>query len=274
MLVEAVPLPGRAAAWFTGRDRTATNRSVGQAGNLSHRRPHRPGDLAAARAHVGRATETQVERWHLMQQVHGGDVATVDGSTPVGAELRGVDAVVTSEPDRPLAVQVADCVPVLLAGEASVGAAHAGRLGVVAEVVGAAVHAMTELGERPAALTAVIGPAIGGCCYEVPEELRDEVVTSLRATAGRHAVAEGAVASAPDAVAGEAADAVVSTTSWGTPSLDLPAAVAAQLARAAVGSVVRIDGCTRCDPERRWFSHRGDPDAGRQFGLIVRRATA
>jgi hypothetical protein len=34
-----------------------------------------------------------------------------------------------------------------------------------------------------------------------------------------------------------------------------------------------VGSCTRCDPEQRWFSHRADPDTGRQLGVVVRRAT-
>ena len=58
------------------------------------------------------------------------------------------------------------------------------------------------------------------------------------------------------------------TTTWGTPSLDLPRAVLDGLAAAGVRAE-RVGGCTRCEPG--WFSHRADPGAGRQLGLVVRR---
>jgi polyphenol oxidase len=240
MLLDGVALGPGIGAWFTGRDPGAPG-----AGNLSHRRPHRPADLAAARSAVGARTATDPARWHLMRQVHGREVGIVDDRTPPGAELRDVDALVTAEPERPLVVLVADCVPVLLAGPGGIAAVHAGRRGVALGVVPAAVAALSELGVPPMTCAAAIGPAIGGCCYEVSPALRDEV---------------GAVA--PEAVA---------TTRWGTPSLDLPAAVEAQLWAAGVGSVVRAEVCTRCDDEQRWFSHRADPDGGRHIGLVVRR---
>lgn len=244
-LVLPVDLGPDVGAAVTGRDVTAPAPPVGAAGNLGHRRPHRPDDLAAARAHVGATTGTDAASWHLLHQVHGADVATVDDRTPDGAELRAVDAAVTATPGRVLAVQTADCVPVLLAGEVAVGVAHAGRDGVRLDVVTATVAALVELGERPDRLRAVLGPAIGGCCYEVPAALQADVADRIPATRA--------------------------TTSWGTPALDLPAGVVAQLEAAGVTDVHRVAGCTACDPEGRWFSHRRDPASGRQLGMVVRR---
>lgn len=243
--IDAVELDDGVAAWFTGREPGAAEPAVGRAGNLSHRRPHRPDDLAATRAAVGERTVTDPMAWHMMQQVHGRSVAVVTDTTPRGAELREVDAVVTREPDRPLAVSTADCVPVLFASSDVVAAAHAGRRGTVAGVVPATIDAMRRLGTSTTRLTAVIGPAIRRCCYEVPVEMRDDVASRI-----------------PDAGA---------RTSWGSPSLDLPAAIHAQLARAGIADVRDLGACTRCDP--RWFSHRRDADAGRQMALIVRRST-
>ena len=234
--VVAVDLGDGVDAWFTGRaDRP--DPAVGRAGNLSHHRPHVPAVLAADRAAVGQATGTDPAGWHLMDQVHGRDVATVEASTPTGAEVRGVDALVTAEPDRVLGVATADCVPVLLATDAAVGAVHAGRRGVQAGVVAAAVASLP--GDR---LRAVVGPAIGGCCYEVPAAMQAEVL--------------------------DVAPAAEATTTWGTPSLDLPVAVVEELVGLGA-EVTRHAACTRCDDG--WFSHRADPGAGRQFGLVVRR---
>ncbi len=234
--VRPVDLGDGVAAWFTGRaDRP--DPAVGRAGNLSHHRPHVPAVLAEDRAAVGRATATDPNGWHLMDQVHGADVAVVDATTPVGAEVRGVDALVTAEPDRVLGVATADCVPVLLASDEAVGAVHAGRRGVQAGVVAAAVAALPG-----SDLRAVVGPAIGGCCYEVPAAMQAEVL--------------------------EVAPAAEATTTWGTPSLDLGVAVVEQLVGLGA-EVTRLADCTRCGEG--WFSHRADPGAGRQFGLVVRR---
>ena len=234
--VVPVDLGDDVGAWFTGRA-ARPDPAVGRAGNLSHHRPHVPQVLAADRAAVGEATATDPGTWHLMDQVHGDDVGRVHGRTPPGAELRGVDALVTTERERVLGVATADCVPVLLATDTAVGAVHAGRRGVQAGVVAAAVGALD--GTR---LRAAVGPAIGGCCYEVPAEMQAAVL--------------------------EVAPAAEATTTWGTPSLDLATAVAEELADLGA-SVTRLTACTRCDAG--WFSHRADPDAGRQLGLVVRR---
>ncbi|MFA9428926.1 polyphenol oxidase family protein [Egicoccus sp. AB-alg2] len=249
VLVLDVDLADGVGAWFTGRDRTGSPPGVGAAGNLSHRRPHQPAVLARTRAEVGRRTGRAPATWHTMHQVHGARVGVVDDTVPPGAELRGVDALVTRLTDRTLAVSVADCVPVLLAGATTVAAVHAGRRGVQTGVVTAALDAMAGLGDDVAGIRAAIGPAIGGCCYEVPADLHTEVVAEHPAADAR--------------------------TTWGTHALDLAAAVHTTLEKAGVGGVQRLATCTRCDPDARWFSHRADPTTGRQFGLVVReRATA
>ncbi len=245
VLIEPVSLREGVAAWFTGRDPDGTPQTVGAPGNLAHRRPHRPADLARDRAAVAEVVGISADRWHLMRQVHGASVGLVEADTPPGYELRDVDAAVTAEADRTLVVQVADCVPVLFAGAGVVGVAHAGRRGVQSGVVGATVEALDELGTSPGNLVAAIGPAVGGCCYEVPKELQQEVLQV-----------------APTAAA---------TTTWGTPSLDLRSAVRDQLESVGVEVVAQESSCTHCDT--RWFSHRRDPDGGRQIGLVVRHAT-
>lgn len=226
--------------WFTGRARQAAPVPIGGQGNLAHRRPHRPADLADARREVAAATGTEAAAWHLLHQVHGRQVAVVDDRVPPGRELRGVDAAVTALPGRVLGVQSADCVPVLLGAPGAVGVAHAGRAGVLAGVVPAVVAALRRLAE-PGPLHAVLGPAIGGCCYEVPAALRE------------------AAESRQPGIGGE--------TTWGTPSLDLPAAVRDQLEAAGVQVLGGPAACTYGDDD--CFSHRRDPGSGRQLGLVV-----
>jgi polyphenol oxidase len=245
VLVLPLPLAEGVETWFTGRDTSRDDPPVGRAGNLSHRRPHRPIDLARERARASAVMDLDFGALHLMRQCHGAEVGIVDATTAYGAEFDGVDVLVTAEQDRPLAVAVADCVPVLLAGGRTIAAVHAGRLGVAAGAVGAALETMRDLGEELVHVRAVVGPSIGGCCYEVPADLQ-------RRFSSAH----------PDAAA---------TTTWGTPSLDLPTAVRRQLGGAGITDIAEVGGCTYCDPEQRWFSHRADPGAGRQYGVIVRR---
>jgi hypothetical protein len=156
--------------------------------------------------------------------------------------------VLVAGPGRGVAILVADCVPVLLADPVTrrVAAVHAGRRGVALDVVGVAMGVLRAAGARPGDVRAVVGPSVCGRCYEVPADMRDEVASAV-----------------PEAW---------STTRAGTSALDLRAGVAAQLARAGVSDVERLDVCTMEDP--RLFSHRRDHGAtGRFAGVVARVAT-
>lgn len=171
-------------------------------------------------------------------QVHGDDVATVDGDDTDRVPV--ADGLVTTQRRTALMVRVADCVPVLLADASAgvVGVAHAGRRGVELDVVTRTVERMRALGA--ADVHAWIGPHICGGCYEVPGEMRDEVAALVPET--------------------------YAETTWGTPSLDLGAGVAAQLAAADVAVTV-VGGCTLEDD--RYHSYRRDgQDSGRLAGLV------
>jgi polyphenol oxidase len=141
------------------------------------------GDDAGAveenRRRLSGRVERPLDRMIFMNQVHGGDVAVVDGPWP--ASPPEVDALVTRSTAVTLAVLVADCVPVLLADPRAgvVGVAHAGRAGLVANVVGAAVDTMRDLGAHE--IVARVGPSVCGRCYEVPEQMRAAVTTVERA---------------------------------------------------------------------------------------------
>ncbi|WP_406175980.1 peptidoglycan editing factor PgeF [Streptomyces canus] len=176
-----------------------------------------------------------------MNQVHGADVVVV--SEPWGERpVPQVDAVVTAERGLALAVLTADCTPVLLADPVAgiAAAAHAGRPGMVAGVVPAALRAMTELGADPARVVARTGPAVCGKCYEVPEEMRADVAAVEPAA---HA-----------------------ETSWGTPSVDVTAGVHAQLDRLGVRDRQQSPVCTLESGDH--FSYRRDRTTGRLAGYV------
>src|ERR1700686_4269390 len=84
------------------------------------------------------------------------------------------DAAVTKNAGLLLAVQTADCVPILLVDPTNraVAAVHAGWRGTLARIVEKAIGRMQmQFGSQAADLLAAIGPAIGGCCYEVGTEV-------------------------------------------------------------------------------------------------------
>jgi YfiH family protein len=105
-----------------------------------------------------------------LSQVHGTAVVAADELPPDAAVPQG-DAALTRQAGRVLAVQVADCLPVLLAqrdGEA-VAVVHAGWRGLAAGVIESSVAALGYDGEE---LHAWLGPAIGPAHFEVGEEVR------------------------------------------------------------------------------------------------------
>ncbi len=222
-------------------------------------------DVVEARSVVARELGASPERLLLPRQVHSDRVVVADGPWRDGApEADGVlvvgvppgaGTVPGSDQGGPggagavlvAGVLAADCMPLLLADpERAVAAAvHVGRRGLHEGIVAVAVDALVAAGARQ--LLAVPGPTVCGRCYEVPASMRDEVA----------AVVPGAAA----------------TTRSGTPSLDIPAGVHGQLARAAArhGLDLTVDDswctCTVEDPGA--FSHRRDAPTGRHAGLVA-----
>jgi polyphenol oxidase len=87
------------------------------------------------------------------------------------------DALFTHEPGVLLAVQVADCIPILLAdtGQRAVAAIHSGWRGTLERIAEKTLGRMRmEFGTRPEDVMAAIGPGIGACCYEVGEEVAEK----------------------------------------------------------------------------------------------------
>ncbi|HZU61348.1 MAG TPA: peptidoglycan editing factor PgeF [Solirubrobacteraceae bacterium] len=170
----------------------------------------------------------------LVRQVHGPTVIRLDAPPP-DAALAEADGIVTSRTDAAAAVLVADCLPVVVAGQAAVAALHAGWRGLADGVLDEGVRALRESGEE-GTLEAAIGPGIGVCCYEVGEEVH-RAFASYGATVRRGR------------------------------NLDLEEVARCQLERAGVGVVHSLGLCTSCHPEL-FFSHRRDRGVtGRQAGV-------
>ena len=109
-----------------------------------------------------------------LKQIHS-DVVRLFQNSP--AEPCRGDASLTNRPGLLLAVQTADCVPILLADlkNRAVAAVHAGWRGTLQRIVAKTVGKMQmQFRTNPADLLAAIGPSIGGCCYEVGTEVASE----------------------------------------------------------------------------------------------------
>jgi polyphenol oxidase len=122
---------------------------------------------------VAEGLRVPASRLARVRQVHGAAVATAEEALAGTLEA---DAVLSSSTDVAIAIQTADCVPLLLAdvGRGAVAAVHAGWRGLAARTIAAAVAAMGgSFGTEPSDLIAAIGPSIGACCYEVGDEVNE-----------------------------------------------------------------------------------------------------
>lgn len=179
------------------------------------------------------AAQAGVEAVAMAHQVHGDGLrkwTEPDGSflDPRGAREQA-DGHLTERTGLGLLVLVADCYPVALAGSGRLAMLHCGWRGLEAGIVAQAAAAFPE---PPAA---AVGPGIGGCCYEVGDEV-------LEAFAGVDGAAEGRM-------------------------LDLRRVVDAKLREAGVTAIEHVNLCTSCR-EDLFFSHRRDDGVtGRQGGL-------
>ena len=174
--------------------------------------------------------------WTWLRQVHGATV--VDVGEPGDGAGTEADASVTSTLGAVLAVQSADCAPVVLVGNGAVAVAHAGWRGVVAGVIPAAVAALRRCGRGE--IEALLGPLIRPGHYEFGESELAAVVEMV-------------------------GDRARATTVDGRPALDLAAAVTSSLTRAGVTSIDDL-GLDTFAPA--YFSHRCRGDVGRQASTV------
>jgi YfiH family protein len=176
-------------------------------------------------------------KWMMVDEVHGTDVVDVTADDP-WMPMAGVgDVLVTTSADLDIAVWTADCAPLfLLADDGTTVGAHAGWKGIAAGVIDVAVETVRRDGGRVRA--AVLGPAIGPCCYEFGDDDLALVAARVRAR--------------PAEIAGRTDD--------GLSALDVPAAVRSVLDHHGIALDV-AGPCTGCDD--RWFSHRVRADLGR-----------
>lgn len=112
--------------------------------------------------------------WPLitLRQIHSDIIHAVDS---IPGELLTGDGLITRIPGILVAIQTADCLPVILVDfrRQAIGVFHAGWRGTVKRIVEKGVGEMFRcFGTRPRDVKAAIGPGIQGCCYQVGEEVR------------------------------------------------------------------------------------------------------
>ncbi len=226
--------------------RVVTTRSGGRSAapyesfNLGDHVGDNPVDVAANRQRLAEGIGLPPERLVWMEQVHGRTVAVVDG--PQEGPVPATDALVTAVPGLALVVMAADCVPVLLADERTgvIAAAHAGRVGARIGIIGRTLEAMRSLGARTDRISALLGPAVCGRCYEVPAHMQADVEAHLPGSASR--------------------------TRAGAPALDVRAGLRRALLAEGIAAVAQDPRCTMESAEL--FSHRRQAPTGRLAGVI------
>jgi len=233
------PLPSPARGLVTTRSGGV---SAGEYGTMNLAR-HSGDDAAAVTENRRRLRAFLPSAPIWLEQEHGIGVAVLDGTEPAAPIV--ADAAVTTTRGIVLAVQTADCLPVLFADRAgaAVGIAHAGWRGLAAGVLEATVNALAALGIRAEDLFAWIGPGIGARAFEVGADV--------------HAAF---CAHDPGASSAFAAD---RSGKW---KADLCALARARLAAAGVNQVSGGGFCTHDEPTR-FFSYRRAPLSGRMASL-------
>ncbi|MDO5729049.1 MAG: polyphenol oxidase family protein [Actinomycetaceae bacterium] len=173
-----------------------------------------------------------------MTQTHSDIVCEISAADVPVDNAVTADAVIASRVG--VAVQVADCIPVLVVDprKRKVAAIHAGRAGVEKNIVGKTLDRLYATGSLRGELLAAVGPSICGHCYEVPPTMWDRFTTQYPVGA--------------------------SHTRWGTPALDLRAVVDQQLRSGWIDDIRCDNTCTYEHDDLN--SYRRNPHCGRQAG--------
>lgn len=204
------------------------------------------------RVRFGQAVGIDPDALTTLRQVHGNQISVLTEASDTTL-VRGTpgDGLITNRPYLPLAVITADCFPVVLAAPSlpAVGILHAGRKGIAARLVPTAIALLCQaFNVSPTAVFAVIGPGIGGCCYEVDDASAEPFLTQF------------------------AADAAVYRPSCpGHMYLNLQQAILLQLITAGVPSAQMWGAnlCTACHPQWFYSYRREGPRSGRMLNVVM-----
>lgn len=210
-------------------------------------------DIVAAAFGISRQNFFQVH------QVHGDRILAIDDAESQTFDPQDLkyDAIITNRPGLALCVKTADCVPVLMvdAEKRIVAAVHAGWRGTALNISGKVLRLLSErYGTRPCDVRAVIGPAIGACCYEVDAAVYE--------TMESHPERDKIFAPVPGTRSGPG------MAKW---KLNLALANRHQLQELGVPgeNILDADICTSCASER-FYSHRkGGGITGRLLNFIM-----
>ncbi|HYM75502.1 MAG TPA: peptidoglycan editing factor PgeF [Candidatus Dormibacteraeota bacterium] len=135
-------------------------------------------ELGAVTRARSRSKKISASLWPLvtLRQVHSDVIRCIESASDLtGKDPLAGDGLITATPGLLLAIQTADCIPVIVVDtkRRAVGVFHAGWRGTVKRIVEKGIGEMVRcFGSRPRDMKAAIGPGIQSCCYEVGEEVR------------------------------------------------------------------------------------------------------
>ncbi len=207
-----------------------------------------PARVAENRTRLFNAMERSADSLHDVWLVHGTAIVYAEAPRPLSEPSPRADIIFTNNPVVTLFMRFGDCTPILFHDPIKnvIGIAHAGWMGTLRGVVGAAVEGMqSHYGCDPKNIIAGIGPAIGADHYEV----------------GADVVAQFAEKFPHDM------NQIVQTRN-GSTYLDLWASNALQLKNAGVEQVQISGICTACSIDD-WFSHRAEKGKTGRFGALM-----
>ena len=157
--------------------------------NLGEHRGDEPDRVRENYRRICAALDMPPEGLVFSKQIHESTVRYVtaaDRHTLFAPVPYAADGLITDQPDVPLIIFTADCVPILLHApvRGAIGAVHAGWRGTVADITGEGVRQMVSLLDcRPENIRAAIGPCISACCFETGPEVPEAVRAILGADA-------------------------------------------------------------------------------------------
>ncbi len=227
---------GVSESYWTSLNVGGTNGDDADAVRENHRRMYRVADVHAERA---------VTTW----LVHGTDTIAVHHPTEKRGWLAKADGMITNQPDTPLVMRFADCVPLLLYDptKGAIGLGHAGWRGTVKGMAASLVRKMRiAYGSQPEDIEAVLGPAISGRNYRVGEE----VAVQARAYYGDE----------PSLISRDADSGGVYLDLWQANRLDFE--------RQGVRNVTVLEICTFENTDD-FFSHRAEQGKTGRFGVVM-----
>ena len=193
-----------------------------------------------------------IERDNLIipRQTHSLNVAIIDTIPFDSQKLENIDALVTTLPRVAIAINTADCVPLVFVDDVNkvIGVAHSGWKGTVGRIASKTVERMIECGASLSHIKVAMGPCICGDCFEVGPEVVAQFVEN-----------------------GFDSSQVILSHYQPRPHIDLPHACRQALIEVGVldKNIQLPTHCSRCNPQKFFSARRLGINSGRTLTVVM-----